>query len=68
MLQPVITASSTHEGVWAASWCDTGEEPQNLEFNVRGAYQLETDTFQMPDIRGDTYTVVEYIVEPQDRG
>lgn len=64
-IEPVLVPSSTHDGVWAAVWCG-GETGARMEvtLDVRGAYQLEVDTFSIPDVSRDTYTVLEYVVEP----
>lgn len=63
-VQATSVASTTHDGVWAAVWCDRVEGPLEFTLDVRGAYQLERDTFSIPDVTNDTYTLLEYIVEP----
>lgn len=63
-IRPALVPSRSHPGVWAAAWCADTSGRLDVELDVRGAYQLEVDAFTMTDTSKDTYTMLEYIVEP----
>lgn len=64
-VRPVAALSPTHDGVWVAAWCASATTgAREVALDVRGAYQLEIDRFPLPDLAADTYTFLDYTVEP----
>lgn len=63
----LIVDSSRDDGVWVAAWCDEIAAPYEVTVKVTGAFQLTPDTFTLPiGFERDTYTILEYVVNPQD--
>lgn len=60
--------SATHPGVWGAAWC-ANQTPGEAELSVdvRGAYQLQTDTFVLPPRQGEIYASLAYTVTPREQ-
>lgn len=63
-VRPVLVPSTSHSGVWAAVWCkDSLPGRATARLDVRGAYQINDDTFTVPAHAGEVYTVLSYNVE-----